>query len=86
MQTKIIKVGPLKPVEDYLKQASELLIKGGLVIIPTETVYGIAASSANKEAVKKLYQIKKRPLDKPFALLIATHFLASYSHIGIWPR
>ncbi len=38
------------------------------MIIPTETVYGIAADCANAAAVKRLYEIKKRPKDKPFSL------------------
>jgi tRNA threonylcarbamoyl adenosine modification protein (Sua5/YciO/YrdC/YwlC family) len=47
-----------------------MIRKGGLVIIPTETVYGIAADSLNDDTVKRLYKIKKRPLDKPFSLHI----------------
>ncbi|MCX5711189.1 MAG: L-threonylcarbamoyladenylate synthase [Candidatus Omnitrophica bacterium] len=64
------KINPLKPEEKIIKEAAEMIKKGGLVIIPTETVYGIAANSLNEDAVKRLYEIKKRPLDKPFSLLI----------------
>lgn len=69
--TKIIKIDPLKPEEAYLREAAGIIKKGGLVIIPTETVYGIAANMFNKDAIGKLYAIKKRPKDKPFSLLIA---------------
>jgi len=68
--TRIIKIDPENPREDYFKEAAKILKEGGLVIIPTETVYGIAAAMSNKKAVDKLYEIKRRPKDKPFALLI----------------
>ncbi|MDD5116430.1 MAG: L-threonylcarbamoyladenylate synthase [Candidatus Omnitrophica bacterium] len=70
-QTKILKVNPLLPEEEYISQAAEVIAKGGLVIIPTETVYGIAANALDKKALDRLCDIKKRPKDKPFAMLIA---------------
>ena len=69
--TKIIKINPLEPEEGHIVQAAKLIASGGLVIIPTETVYGIAANALDKKALDRLYEIKKRPKDKPFALLIA---------------
>ncbi|MHB8155028.1 MAG: L-threonylcarbamoyladenylate synthase [Candidatus Omnitrophota bacterium] len=69
--TKIIKVNPLFPQEEVIRQAAKVLMDGGLVIIPTETVYGIAANALNKEALERLYKIKNRPKDKPFSILIA---------------
>ena len=69
--TKIIKVNPSSPQEESIRQVAKLLITGGLVIIPTETVYGIAADAQNKEALGRLYKIKNRPKNKPFTILIA---------------
>jgi tRNA threonylcarbamoyl adenosine modification protein (Sua5/YciO/YrdC/YwlC family) len=68
--TKIIKVDPLHPEQRFLEEAAHILINGGLVIIPTETVYGIAANMLNKRALERLYKIKKRPKDKPFSVHI----------------
>ena len=68
--TKIVKVNPLNPQEDYLKEAARILSRGGLVIIPTETVYGIAADKSNAKTLDRLYEIKNRPKDKPFSLHI----------------
>ena len=68
---KVIKVNPLAPEEAGIKQAAGVIAGGGLVIIPTETVYGIAANALDKKALDRLYEIKKRPKDKPFAMLIA---------------
>jgi len=70
MSTKIVKVDLLDPQEDYLKEAADILARGGLVIIPTETVYGIAANMLNKETINRLYEIKQRPKDSPFSLHI----------------
>jgi len=53
-----------------IKEAASVLAAGGLVIMPTETVYGIAANMLNREAMDKLSQIKNRPKDKPFSLHI----------------
>ena len=70
--TKIIKIeDPAAPGEGYINQAARVLLGGGLVIIPTETVYGIAANALDKKALDKLYEIKKRPKDKPFSIIIA---------------
>jgi tRNA threonylcarbamoyl adenosine modification protein (Sua5/YciO/YrdC/YwlC family) len=68
--TKIIKVDPFIPEEQYLQEAAGILAKGGLVIMPTETVYGIGANMLNKETIDRLYEIKERTEDKPFSLHI----------------
>ena len=70
--TKIVKLDSLNLKIDYLKEAADILGNGGLVIIPTETVYGIAANMADAGAIERLYKIKQRPKDKPFSLLIDT--------------
>ena len=69
--TKILKVNPVVPQEDVIRQAAKVLTSGGLVIIPTETVYGIAANALDKKALDKLYKIKGRPKDKPFSILVS---------------
>jgi len=71
MKAKVIKVNPDFPEEVLIKEAAAVLKKGGLVVFPTETVYGIAANLLNKKAIDKLYKIKKRPKDKPFTIHIA---------------
>lgn len=67
-RTEIITLDSLNPREADLKKAGRLLSRGKLVIIPTETVYGIAANMQDRKAVERLYEIKKRPKDKPFTL------------------
>ena len=58
-------------MKDSFKQAAEVLNRGGVVVIPTDTVYGLAARPDFPEAVDRLYTIKGRELKKPIALLAA---------------
>ncbi len=51
-----------------VSRAAAILRDGGLVIVPTETVYGIAVDAMNADAVERLYEIKGRDQDKPLAL------------------
>lgn len=54
-----------------IEQAKNILCAGGVAIIPTDTVYGIAAHPAFPDAVKRIHRIKGRPAGKPIALLAA---------------
>ena len=53
------------------EEACQLLYQGKVVAIPTETVYGLAASLSNLEAIEKIYQIKGRPSDNPLIIHLA---------------
>ncbi len=55
----------LKSSADSFKRAVDILRAGGLVALPTETVYGLAADAANDDAVKKIYAAKGRPTHNP---------------------
>lgn len=55
-----------------------VLLAGGVVILPTETVYGVAARADRPEAVDRLYAIKGRDFDKPLALCVSGIDAASY--------
>jgi L-threonylcarbamoyladenylate synthase len=52
--------------------AAAVLIKGGLVAFPTETVYGLGADACNKMAVGRIYSVKGRPADHPLIVHVAT--------------
>lgn len=54
-----------------VKRAAELLEKGGIVAIPTETVYGLAASAYDDKAIKKVFEAKGRPQDNPLIVHIS---------------
>lgn len=54
-----------------LEKAAELIKQGKIVIFPTETVYGIGTNGLDENAVRRLYEVKKRPLNKPISLLVS---------------
>ena len=51
--------------------AAEIITKGGLVAIPTETVYGLGANGLDEAAVAKIFEAKGRPQDNPLILHVA---------------
>lgn len=54
----------LKPeLQTQIDTAADILRQGGVVAIPTETVYGLAADASNPAAVKQIFEIKGRPAD-----------------------
>ncbi len=55
-----------------IKTAAEILKNGGLVAIPTETVYGLAANALDGEAVKKIFVAKGRPNDNPLIVHVSS--------------
>ena len=58
-------------IEDKkLKEVASIIREGGIVIFPTETVYGIGVNGLNETAIKKLYEVKQRPINKPISLLV----------------
>ncbi|EMO24958.1 telomere recombination domain protein [Leptospira interrogans serovar Bataviae str. HAI135] len=56
-------------------EAAKILLKGGLVVFPTETVYGIGASAFDIDACKRIYKVKNRPSDNPLIHHVENFFL-----------
>ncbi len=55
-------------ITDSPSEAAKVLLRGGLVVFPTETVYGIGASAFDHKACRRIYEVKKRPSDNPLIL------------------
>ncbi len=53
-------------------QLIDLLKKGNIAVIPTDTIYGIVGSALNAETIERIYQLRKRSSDKPFIILISS--------------
>ncbi len=64
-KTLLLKVNPENPDSTKIEAAAQIILKGGLVAFPTETVYGLGADALNADAVLSLFEAKKRPLDNP---------------------
>lgn len=56
---------------ETLKEPAQIIKNGGIVVFPTETVYGIGTNGLDENAIKKLYQVKNRPINKPITLLVS---------------
>lgn len=78
-KTKYVKVDKDNPEEEKIIEAAKILIKGGLVAFPTETVYGLGANALDEDAAKKIYAAKGRPQDNP--LIVHIYSIAQLSSI-----
>jgi len=58
LETKIFRVNHEAPDEDVLSHAMMVLLEGGIVALPTDTVYGLAVDATNPDAVRRLYEVK----------------------------
>ena len=71
MKTLLIKVDPENPSAEALAEAAEILKRGGTVVFPTETVYGLGGDATHSESAQKIYAAKGRPSDNPLIIHIS---------------
>ncbi|MCO6430637.1 MAG: threonylcarbamoyl-AMP synthase [Deltaproteobacteria bacterium] len=55
----------VSPTADNIRAASKIIVSGGTVVFPTETVYGLGANALDELAVRKVYALKSRPIENP---------------------
>ena len=60
-----------RPQKEAIQQAARVLKTGGVVLHPTETVYGLAAVFDNPSALQRVLRLKGRSLQQPFSLMVA---------------
>jgi len=68
--SKVFHIDPEKPSAEVINLAATVLRDGGIVVFPTETVYGIGASAHSCFGPNEIFDIKVRPLDKPLPWLV----------------
>ncbi len=68
---KVIPIDPDDPDSSLLSDAAALIRKGGVVAIPTDTFYGLAADPFDPKVISRLFEIKGRDASKPILLLIS---------------
>ncbi|GAB1606961.1 yrdC domain-containing protein, mitochondrial-like [Argonauta hians] len=68
---KIIQLNVSRDVKRPIAEAGQKLLNGGVIAVPTDTIYGIACLAQNNDAVDSIYRIKKRNPLKPIAISIA---------------
>lgn len=71
METKVAIINNLEKDLKFIKEAAETIKKSGLVVFPTETVYGLGANALDEEAVKKIFEAKGRPQDNPLIVHVS---------------
>lgn len=71
--TKLLKFDDKKQHGENARIAGEILKNGGLVAIPTETVYGLGANAFDERAVKNIFKAKGRPSDNPLIVHVAEY-------------
>ena len=67
---KIIQVDPLNPSDNHINATSQIIKNGGVIVFPTQYLYGLGADALNDKAVDRIFEIKQRSYDKPFLVLI----------------
>ncbi len=87
MPPAVIDVRKAHDARDVVHQAVQALVEGHLVVFPTETVYGLAASALNEEAVARLLAVKQRREGHPLTLAVksaeeAWDFVPTASPLG----
>ncbi len=66
----IRKTDSVHPDYDIIREAGDIIKRGGIVVFPTQSLYGLGVNPFDADAVDKIFQIKERPADKPILVLI----------------
>jgi L-threonylcarbamoyladenylate synthase len=69
-RSRVIVVDPVAPIRATLRVAADTLRAGGVVAIPTETFYGLAAAALHVGSVRRIFELKGRPESKPLLVLV----------------
>lgn len=57
-------------IEMALEKSRQTLASGGVIVFPTDTIYGLGANAFDEEAISRIYKIKKRSINKPISVLV----------------
>jgi len=79
----LLEINPDNPQPRLIQQVADQLRHGAIICYPTDTVYGIGCDIYNQKAIKRIYQIKRRPKDKPFSFMCSSlKNVSNYCHIS----
>ncbi|MPZ21895.1 MAG: threonylcarbamoyl-AMP synthase, partial [Luteitalea sp.] len=78
--TPVIRVDPERPAAPAVERAAAILRDGGIVGLPTETVYGLAGDAWAEAAVRRIFEAKQRPADNP--LIVHVHGLEGLHRVA----
>ncbi len=69
-KTNIILVDPANPDHKAVQAAARIIDQGGIVVFPAQSLYGLAVDAANPGALKRIFDLKQRPVTNPLLVLI----------------
>jgi len=70
---------------DIIDKAVKVLNTDGIVVYPTETVYGLGGDAFSDDAIQKVYEAKSRPISKPMSIAVSDfEMLCAVGHIGAY--
>lgn len=69
--TQFLKINPDLPEEKFIFDAAEEIRKGGICAYPTETFYGLGVDVTHEQAIKRLFDIKRRDYGNPIAVIVS---------------
>ena len=81
--TLLLEINQYNPQHRLIAQVVDVLKKGGVICYPTDTMYGLGCDIFNQKAVKRVYQLKNRPMHKPFSFMCSDlKNISEYSHVS----
>lgn len=79
----LLNINPQNPQPRLIQEVVAMLKQGAVVCYPTDTVYGIGCDIFNQKAVNRIYQIKRRPKQKPFSFMCSSlKNVSEYCHLS----
>lgn len=69
--TEILKIDPETPEPELIQKAVSIIKKGGICAYPTETFYGLGVDVTNEQAIKRLFDVKRRDYGNPVAVIVS---------------
>lgn len=79
----IVKTDQNNPDQEDINRGADIIIRGGLVVFPTETVYGLGANAFSADACAKIFRAKERPVDNPLIVHVSSLDMISSFTSGV---
>ncbi|RLF92590.1 threonylcarbamoyl-AMP synthase [Thermococci archaeon] len=75
-----------RPKRNEIDEIARLISEGGVIVYPTDTVYGLGGNALSRDVVDRIYSIKRREKSKPVSIAMSKDMLSSYVEIGLRER
>jgi tRNA threonylcarbamoyl adenosine modification protein (Sua5/YciO/YrdC/YwlC family) len=80
---EVLKINPDNPQGRFIRKAAEVLSNGGVIVYPTDTVYGIGCDIFNKKAIDRIYELKGKSRKQPLSFIVPDlKEISKYAHVS----